>query len=157
MSRVKAVVTVLLVVVVVFGLLWYEFVRERGAVEGLRVEVAGASIVRLGVGSCDVVVKLRFVNPSTRDTPTFWVSSYAVYLNSELVGTGSVPPTKVAANSSVYQETTLTVEYSKVSKALVDAILRRELRLEVRGEVRARTLLGLLEISAPFTVSYSLG
>jgi predicted methyltransferase MtxX (methanogen marker protein 4) len=68
-----------------------------------------------------------------------------------------MPPTKVVARSSVYQDLTVTVEYSKVSRALVDALLKGRLVVEVRGEVRAKVLFGLLEVSAPFTSTYSVG
>ena len=152
----RAVVIVLFVILVVAGLLYYQFSKEREAVEKLKVEVVDASITRLGLSSCDIVIKLRFTNPSGFDTPTFWVSSYSVYLNGELVATGSMPPTKVTAGSSVYQDLTISVKYSKVTKALVDAILRGKLQVEMIGEVRAKILLGLLEVSAPFTSTYSI-
>jgi LEA14-like dessication related protein len=157
-SRVAVVAVVIAVVVVaVFGLLYYQATREGEAVRRLRVEVAGVSITRLGLSSCDIAIRFRYTNPSDYDTPTFWVGSYSIYVNGELVGTGSMPPTKVVARSSVYQDLTITVEYSKVSRALVDALLRGKLVVEVRGEVRAKVLFGLLEVSAPFTSTYSVG
>jgi len=149
LSRVA--VVALLAILVVGGLLYYQLYREREAIERLEVEVVGASIARLGLSSCDIAIRLRFTNPSSVDTPTFWVSPYNVYVNGELVATGSMPPTRVAAGSSVYQDLVISVDYSKVSRALVEAILRGELKVEVRGVVRARALLGLLEVSAPFT------
>ena len=152
----RAVVIVLFVILVVVGLLYYQLSKEREAVERLKVEVVGASITRLGLSSCDIAIKLRFTNPSGFDTPTFWVSSYSVYLNGELVATGSMSPTKVAAGSSVHQDLTISVKYSKVTKALVDAILKGKLQVEVIGEVRAKILFGLLEVSAPFTSTYSI-
>jgi len=147
----RAAVLALLAVLVAGGLLYYQLSREREAIERLEVEVVGASIARLGLSSCDIAVRLRFTNPSGSDTPTFWVSPYYVYVNGELVATGSLPPTKVVAGSSVYQDLTVSVEYSKVARALVEALLRGELKVEMRGEVRARVLFGLLEVSAPFT------
>jgi len=153
----RAAAIALFVALVVLGFLYYQLSREREAIEKLRVEVAGASITRLGLTSCDVAIRFKYTNPSDHDTPTFWVSSYSVYLNGELVGTGSMPPTKVVARSSVYQDLTVTVEYSRVTRALVDAILKGKFQVEVRGEVRARILLGLLEVSAPFTSTYSIG
>jgi len=155
LSRVA--VVALLAVLVVGGLLYYQLSREREAIEKLEVEVVGASIARLGLSSCDIAVRLRFTNPSGSDTPTFWVSPYYVYVNGELVAKGSLPPTRVAAGSSVYQDLTVSVEYSKVARTLVEAILRGELKVEVRGVIKARVLIGLLEVSVPFTSTYSVG
>ena len=147
----RVAVVALLVVLVVACLLCYQLYREGEAIERLKVEVVGTSITRLGLTSCDIAIRLRFTNPSGSDTPTFWVSPYNVYVNGELVATGSMPPTKVAAGSSVYQDLTISVDYFKVSRALVEALLRGEFKVEVRGELRARLLFGLLEVSAPFT------
>ena len=147
----RAAVVVLLIILVISGLLYYQLSREREAIERLEVEVVGASITRLGLSNCDIAIRLRFTNPSGSDTPTFWVSPYYVYINGELVATGSLPPTRVAAGSSVYQDLTASVEYSRVARTLVEAIVRGELKVEVRGVIRARVLFGLLEVSAPFT------
>ena len=147
----RVAVLALLAVLVAGGLLYYQLSKEREAIERLEVEVVDVSITRLGLTSCDIAVRLRFTNPSGSDTPTFWVSSYNVYINGELVATGSMPPTRVAAGSSVYRDLTISIDYFKVSKALVEAILRGELKVEVRGELRARVLFGLLEVSASFT------
>lgn len=157
MASFRAVMIMLLIALAVLGFLYYQLSREREAIERLEVEVVGASITRLGLTSCDIAIRLRYANPSGSDTPTFWVSPYSVYMNGELVATGSMPPTKVVARSSVYQDLTVTVEYSKVTRALVDAILKGKLQVEVRGEVRARILFGLVEVSAPFTSTYSIG
>ena len=68
-----------------------------------------------------------------------------------------MPPTRVVAKSSIYQDLTITVEYSKISKALINAILMRKLQIEIKGEIKAKILFGLLEISTPFKSTYSLG
>jgi LEA14-like dessication related protein len=153
----KDIAVVLIALLLVSGLFYYQATREREAVERLEVDVVGVSIARLGLSSCDIVIRFRYTNPSDYDTPTFWVSSYSIYANGELVGTGSMPPTKVVAKSSAYQDLTVTVEYSKISKALADALLKGRLQVEVRGEVKARVLFGLAEVSAPFTSTYSIG
>jgi len=153
----KDIAVVLIALLLVSGLFYYQATREREAVERLEVDVVGVSIARLGLSSCDIVIRFRYTNPSDYDTPTFWVSSYSIYANGELVGTGSMPPTKVVAKSSAYQDLTVTVEYSKISKALADALLKGRLQVEVRGEVKAKVLFGLAEVSAPFTSTYSIG
>ena len=153
----KDIAVVLIALLLVSGLFYYQATREREAVERLEVDVVGVSIARLGLSSCDIVIRFRYANPSDYDTPTFWVSSYSIYANGELVGTGSMPPTKVVAKSSAYQDLTVTVEYSKISKALADALLKGRLQVEVRGEVKAKVLFGLAEVSAPFTSTYSIG
>jgi LEA14-like dessication related protein len=153
----KDIAVVLIALLLVSGLFYYQATREREAVERLEVNVVGVSIARLGLSSCDIVIRFRYTNPSDYDTPTFWVSSYSIYANGELVGTGSMPPTKVVAKSSAYQDLTVTVEYSKISKALADALLKGRLQVEVRGEVKAKVLFGLAEVSAPFTSTYSIG
>jgi len=66
-------------------------------------------------------------------------------------------PIKVVAKSSLYQDLAITVEYSKISKALINAILMGKLQVEIKGEIKAKILFGLLEISTPFTSTYSLG
>jgi LEA14-like dessication related protein len=68
-----------------------------------------------------------------------------------------MPPTRVVANSSIYQDLTITVEYSKISKALINAILMRKIQVEIKGEIKTKILFGLLEISTPFTSTYSIG
>jgi len=68
-----------------------------------------------------------------------------------------MPPTRVVAKSSIYQDLTIKVEYSKISKALINAILMGKLQIEIKGEIKAKILFGLLEISTPFTSTYSLG
>jgi LEA14-like dessication related protein len=153
----KDIAVVLIALLLVSGLFYYQATREREAVERLEVDVVGVSIARLGLSSCDIVIRFRYTNPSDYDTPIFWVSSYSIYANGELVGTGSMPPTKVVAKSSAYQDLTVTVEYSKISKALADALLKGRLQVEVRGEVKAKVLFGLAEVSAPFTSTYSIG
>ena len=152
----KAVVVIAIVVAAVFGLFYYQATREVEAIRRLGIEIADASITRLGLFSCDIAIKLNYTNPLDYDTPTFRVSNYSIYVNGELVGTSSAPPTKVAARSTVYQDLTVTIEYAKVSKALVDALREGKIVVEVRGEVRAKVLFGLLEVSAPFTSTYSI-
>jgi LEA14-like dessication related protein len=152
----KAVVVIAIVVAAVSGLFYYQATREVEAIRRLGIEIADASITRLGLFSCDIAIKLKYTNPLDYDTPTFWVSNYSIYVNGELVGTSSAPPTKVAARSTVYQDLTVTIEYAKVSKALVDALREGKIVVEVRGEVRAKVLFGLLEVLAPFTSTYSI-
>jgi LEA14-like dessication related protein len=156
-SKAVVVAVIAIVVVAVSGLFYYQATREEEAIRRLSVEIADVSIARLGLSSCDIAIRLKYTNPLDYDTPTFWVSSYSIYVNGELVGTGSIPPaTKVAARSTVYQDLTITIEYAEVSKALVNALREGKIVVEVRGEVRAKVLFGLLEASTPFTSTYSI-
>ena len=153
----KVVAVVFIAIVVVSGLLYFQAAREKEAIQRLEMKIVDVSVSRLGLSSGDITIRLKFVNPSDYDTPTFWINNYSIYINGELVGTGSMPPTKVVANSSIYQDLAITVEYSKISKALINAILMRKLQVEIKGEIKAKILFGLLEISTPFTSTYSLG
>jgi hypothetical protein len=114
----KVIAVVLIAIVIVSGLLYFQAAREREAIQRLEVKIVDVSVTRLGFSNCDITIKFRFVNLSDYDTSIFWVSNYsiyinAIYINGELVGTGSMPPTKVVAKSSTYQDLTITVEYSK--------------------------------------------
>ena len=143
---------VLLIVVAIIASA-YELYCEYLAAKNLRVEIAGVSIVRVGLASADLDIKLKFTNPTTHETPVFWVDSYQVYINNIYVGSGSLPLMKVPANTVIYCSTTLTVEYEKAGLAVLQAIKQGSFEVKVEGVVKAKILSNLITISTPFTTT----
>ncbi len=155
MSRRKIFLAIIIVVIVgVLGLLGYTIIRERRAVENLKIELVDVSIDRIGLTSCDISYKLKFTNPTEYDTPVFWIDSYSIYINNNYVGAGTLPPTKVPANSTIYKSTKITLEYEKVGGGVVSAIRAGKFTITIEGVIKAKILFDTIPVSVQFSTTY---
>jgi len=155
MSGVKISVMVLAAIIIT-GFLVYTMMQEINAVRSLKIELVDASITRIGLTSCDLSLKLRLTNPVRQDTPLFWIDSYSIYINNNYVGAGKLPPVKVPADSTIYEATTISIEYAKIAGGLAEAIMRGEVKITIKGEVKAKILFNLIPVSTTFNTTYHI-
>lgn len=154
-SKVKIALVAVAFVAIALAISIYEMKMETDALKGLAIEAEDISVSRIGLSSADLTIKLKFTNPTNYETPTFWMN-YTVYVNGINIGSGSIPPMKVVANSTVYQFATITIEYDKVSAAVVKALKQGSFELYIDGEVNAHVLLGLIPFSKTFNITYRI-
>lgn len=107
----RAVLAIVVVLATAVGALGYTAVIEGEAVESLEIELIDVSLEKVGLKSCDISLKLKFTNPTERGAPISWISSYSIYINDNYVVAGALPLTRVPANSTIYRETKIVIEY----------------------------------------------
>lgn len=142
------VVCLVIIALLAFGV--YTVYGEREAVMNLEVQIYDVSVPRIGLTSADISVKLRFYNPTQFSTPSFRVE-YDIYLADSYIGHGSIPDTKVPASSSIIQTMTITVSYLDVAKSLIEALIRGDFSVSVKGTVHARLFFDMIPISRSFS------
>ncbi len=129
---------ILIIIIVLLYFAIVEINHEQEALSNLRTEIYDVSVSRIGLTSADLIVKLKFTNPTGYDTPSFVVKA-DVYINGIYVGQIVIPETKVYANSYSFQSSTLTVSYS----GGVEALLRGSFEVTLHGRIEYK-LLGII-------------
>ena len=148
-------ILVAVVLLGIAGLLFYRGYCEYEAASSLEIRILDVSIKRVGATSADLSVVLEFRNPTSYDSPVF-SAEYDVYIEGTYIGHGSLPPTAVPASGLVVRETTITIEYEKVAKGLIEALTRGGLLVTIRGKAHVKALFGLIPITLDFEVTRKL-
>lgn len=156
----KAIAIAILLVISVIGFAGYVIQCEKLAAESLEISLEDVAVTRVGVTSCDIALRLRFYNPTDHDAPPL-SAEYDVYIGDEWVGHGTLSEIRVPAHASMQTDTTITLEYSEVSQAVVQALVwgvfaGEGVDVTIKGVVHARVLFGLIPISVPFETTYSI-
>lgn len=153
-------VTKILIATFILGILGFALFRiyaDYAALANLRFEVYSVDVdIRWGgiwlfkypVGA-DIKLYLKFYNPTPYDTPVFYVE-FDCYLAGSYLGHGSLPKTWVPAGQTRFQTITFTISLVDAAKAFVNALLRGEYRVTVRGTIYANILWGTIPYSTPF-------
>lgn len=144
------------IIIGILGVVGYSGYAEKTAIENLEIELVDVTITRIGLTDCDIVLVLRFYNPSDYDTPTFSVK-FDIYIADHLVGYGSLPEMYVPAHSEAYGDLKIMLKYAKIIEAAIDAIIRGEFTLSLVGTVEAGMIFGLIPISQSFEAYYVYG
>jgi LEA14-like dessication related protein len=145
-----------LAAIIIAGFLGYTLMQEVNAFRSLKIELIDASITRIGLTSCDLSLKLRLTNPVRHDTPLLWIDSYSIYINENYVGAGKLTPVKVPASSTIYETTTISIEYAKIARGLAEAIMKGEVKITIKGELKAKILFNLIPASTTFNTTYHI-
>lgn len=146
-----------IIIIGVLGFMGYNVYGEYVAARNIKAEILDVSIDRIGLTSSDISFKLKFTNPTGYGTPIFWIDSYSIYINDHYVGSGTLPQTRIPANSTIYKTTKITLEHAKVSEGVVSAVRAGKFTLTIEGVIEARILLGTIPISIQFSATYVYG
>jgi LEA14-like dessication related protein len=107
-----AIIVIVVVAALVVGAFGYQQVRQRQALEDIKISVDGVSIVSISLTSATLNISLRFTNPTT--TPaTLDRTDYTLFINNVNVGSGqNVQQVVIPAGGSLVVPQIFTVSYS---------------------------------------------
>lgn len=146
---------IIVIIVAVVGFAGFRLYTERSALKGIESDVKGVGTPSVGLTSATFKFQMEYHNTSSYDSPPF-NTTYDIYLAGSKIGEGSVEEISVPAGATETAEQTVSVDYADLGAAVVDTIKAENFTVTVKGKNTAKVLFGLIPVSQPFEVSYSV-
>ena len=151
--RKKRIVMILgLIVVILLGFFVLQYLADAASMNDFKINIKQVNVTRIGVTSCDIIVTVNFTNPTTYDLPIA-SATFNVYVADRYVGNSSVSSFSIPKRSSAEQQISLTVLYSNLAHAVLEALLNNNYTINVTGEAHGYVLYGLFTTTVPFHLS----
>ena len=103
---------ILVIAILLVGIISYELIQQRRALEDVQVSVDGVELVSLNLTSATLNISLRFTNPNT-NAATLDRTDYTLYINNINVGSGqNLEKATIPAEGSLVIPQLFTISYS---------------------------------------------
>jgi LEA14-like dessication related protein len=141
-----------LIVVILLGLVVLRYMVDAAAINDFKINIKQVNVTHIGLTSCDIIVTVNCTNPTTYDLPIAY-ATFNVYVADSYVGNSGVSAFTIPKKSSAEQQVSLTVLYTNLAHAVLEALLNNNYTINITGEAHGYVLYGLFTTTVPFTIS----
>lgn len=139
-------------ILILLGVFSFLFFVGNAAANKLQVTVSEIQVENVGLTSCDVSVLFSLMNPTNQELSVI-SSSFDIFISDVYVGKSSLSRFVIPKESFVEKKIRVTVLYSDIASAVLQAIKNKNFDLDVRGTAQVEILFGLGSVTVPFSLS----
>lgn len=141
-----------LLIVVLVGFPIVQIMADAAAINGLKIHVEDVRLADIKLTSCDLLVTMNFINPTSQDL-SIVSASFDVFIADSYVGKSNLSHLFIPNKSSREQVISLTLLYSDVAHSVVEGIKNKNFDIYISGEAQGYVFYDLFLISVPFSAS----
>lgn len=142
------------IILLILGFLGFTYAADVAALDNAKVSIEDIRIQEIGFTSLKLKIFISVTNPSDRDISGL-TADFDVFVSDTYVGSGSVSRFSIPAHSSREKGVTITILYSNVAQAVIDAIKMGFFDLSIKGDASGDVLFGLITVTDKIFASQS--
>lgn len=150
--RIFIIIALLIIITVISSI---SYLLDATTIDRINVEIENVVIQDLSLSYCKIKLKVKLSNPSSEYISDI-SAEFDVFIADTDVGDGVVSKVSIPAKSCEVSDVYLTIYYSNVGNAVINALQTANFDLTIQGEAKASVFLNLITISKPFTAKYSI-
>lgn len=149
--KIIAIITISVLLIAFFS---YTYYSDASAISKINITIKKASVEEISLTYTELKITIDINNPSQRDI-SIQKANFKIYISGVYIGDGIVTKINVPAESNKEKDVTITVYYSNVANAVVEAITKFVFELSIEGKADVNIIFGLLTFSEKFEASRS--
>ena len=154
MNKKPVIFLMIFAIIIILSFLVIKYYMETSAISKLQLTIKGVQIQEIKVTYTKLKLNIALLNP-TDEVLSQFLTEYNIIIAGNIVGVGNITLSDIPARTNKETNTTITIYFSDVAIAVLDAIKNQNFNLTIQGTLHIKVLFDLLSISQDFSSTFS--